>query len=383
MVVSPYFTNRTFAIYNLKSWLTGPVVSPPLLLGGASGVNLDNATISYLISAALILSGTFSFLQIVRFRIFNTGLWFGTGMVSVVGEAFAVVPIAQAYFASQYHSGHCATSASGVKLPCPEAYGRFIGTIAIVMTFQIAISFIKPRILMKIFPKLVTGMVLVCIGAGLTANGIKAWAGGSGPCMSRPTSGFFKMCPNIAAPEPRLWGSPPLIGLGFCVYGSILLIELVGSPLLRNCSVAIGLGVGALVAGATGYIDKSTVAKAPSGTFLWAVTFPLGVDGSLVLPLLACCVTTSISCLGDIVATAEVSGISIEGDEENKDLDRRVQGGLTADGVWSVLAALATSTPTVCFAQNNVRLSSPPLSNDCPVRVLTDGMADWHTVSRA
>lgn len=74
----------------------------------------------------------------------------------------------------------------------------------------------------------------------------------------------------------------------------------------------------------------------------------------MVLPLIACCITTSISCLGDIVATAEVSGIDIE-IEGNPDLDVRVQGGLTADALWSVLAGLATSTPTVCFAQNNVR----------------------------
>lgn len=208
---------------------------------------------------------------------------------------------------------------------------------------------------MKIFPNLVTGMVMVCIGAGLTASGIKSWAGGSGPCMSRPTDGFFKLCPNNAAPQAHAWGSPAFLGLGFSVYVTILFVEVFGAPLIRNCSVAVGLAVGAIIAGATGYIDGSGVKAAPSGTFLWVQTFPLGVDGSLVLPLIACCITTSISCLGDIVATAEVSGINIEdSDDEDGDLDKRVQGGLTADGVWSVLAALATCTPTVCFAQNNV-----------------------------
>lgn len=316
---------------------------------------MDEETISYLVSVALILSGTFSFFQIVRLRIFNTGFWFGTGMITVVGEAFAIVPIAQAYFNNQYKAGYCLTSADGIKQPCPEAYGRILGTIAVVMIFQIAISFIKPRILMKMFPKLITGMVMVCIGAGLTANGIKAWAGGSGPCMSRPASGLFSMCPNTDALKPHPWGSPKFIGLGFSVYATIILVELLGAPLIRNCSVAIGLATGAVIAAVTGYIDTSTVGSAPGSTFPWVKTFPLGVDGSLVLPLMACCITTSIGCLGDIVATAEVSGIAIDGDEVNQDLDSRVQGGLTADGVWSVLAALATSTPTVCFAQNNVR----------------------------
>jgi len=157
------------------------VVTPPLLIAGASGANLDADTISYLVSVSLILSGIFSFFQIMRFKVFNTGFYIGTGMISVVGEAFAVVPIAQAYFSRQYQDGRC-SSVGGVKQPCPDAYGSFIGTIAVVMLFQILISLIRPRTLMKIFPNLVTGMVLLCIGGGLVASGVKNWAGGSGPC---------------------------------------------------------------------------------------------------------------------------------------------------------------------------------------------------------
>ena len=129
---------------------------------------------------------------------------------------------------------------------------------------------------------------------------------------------------------------------------TILIVEVWGSPLIRNGSVAIGLCVGAIVGGATGYIDSSSITSAPKGTFIWTHTFPLGFNGSLVLPLIACCITTLVSCLGDVVATAEVSGLDVD----DPGIDERVQGGLTADGVWSVLAPLATTTPTVLFAQN-------------------------------
>lgn len=172
------------------------VVTPPLLIAGAAGANFDDETVAYLVSASLILSGIFSFLQILRFQVFNTGFWVGTGMVNVVGEAFAVVPIAQAYFAREYEAGRCEVLANGAKAPCPEAYGRLIGTTVCVMWFQVLLSLVKPRVLMKVFPNVVTGMVLLCIGAGLTASGVKNWAGGSGPCMSRPSDGFFKYCPN-------------------------------------------------------------------------------------------------------------------------------------------------------------------------------------------
>ncbi|KAF8243283.1 Xanthine/uracil permease [Wilcoxina mikolae CBS 423.85] len=328
--------------------MIGGAVSPPLLIAGASGANLSPDEISYLVSASLILSGFFSFFQIARFRIFNTGLWIGTGMLSVVGESFSVVPIAQGFLANEYATGRCPTGANGQKLPCRKAYGQLIGTVAIVMCFQIVMSLVKPQVLRKIFPKLVSGMVMLCIGAGLVSSGMKSWAGGSGPCMLRPTTGIFVNCPNIHAPKPLPWGHPKFLGLGFIVYITILIVEVWGAPLVRNGSVAVGLLFGAIVASATGYIDSSTINAAPAGTFLWTHTFPLGVSGALVLPLIACCITTLVSCLGDVVATAEVSGLDIDG----QGVDARVQGGLTADGVWSVLAPLATTTPMVCFAQN-------------------------------
>jgi uracil-xanthine permease len=167
----------------------------------------------------------------------------------------------------------------------------------------------------------------------------------------QPTSGSFlnsTLIWHADAPRPLPWGHPSLIGLGFSVYVTTLLVEIFGSPLLRNASVAVGLVVGAVIASATGYIDPTPINNTPQGTFLWTTTFPLSVDGSLVLPLMACCITTLVSCLGDVVATADVSGLDIESD----DVKGRVQGGLTADAVWSVLAPLATTTPTVCFAQN-------------------------------
>lgn len=152
----------------------------------------------------------------------------------------------------------------------------------------------------------------------------------------------------LDAPNALPWGHPKLIGLGFLVYSSILMTEIFGSPLIRNGSVAIGLMIGAIVASATGYVDTASIQEAPSGTFLWTTTFPLGFSGALVLPLMACCITTLVACLGDVVATAEVSGLDVDG----AGVDERVQGGLTADAVWSVLAPLATTTPMVCFSQN-------------------------------
>ena len=65
------------------------------------------------------------------------------------------------------------------------------------------------------------------------------------------------------------WGSPEFIGLGFLSFVTIILTELFGSPFLKNASIIVGLAVGCIVAGATGYIDGSSIKSAPAITFLW------------------------------------------------------------------------------------------------------------------
>ena len=74
---------------------------------------------------------------------------------------------------------------------------------------------------------------------------------------------------------------------------------------MKNVSIIIGLAVGCIVAGATGYIDNSSIKSAPAITFLWSVkqytflgvlispsaarvhTFKIGVYAPAILPMLA------------------------------------------------------------------------------------------------
>ena len=65
------------------------------------------------------------------------------------------------------------------------------------------LSFVPVRVLQRIFPPVVTGTVILLIGASLVGDsGIANWGGGSNDCMDRPSSGYFELCPNIAAPRP-------------------------------------------------------------------------------------------------------------------------------------------------------------------------------------
>lgn len=48
------------------------VITPPIILSGPGGANLTPAQQQYLVSTALIVSGTLSMIQITRFHIYKT-----------------------------------------------------------------------------------------------------------------------------------------------------------------------------------------------------------------------------------------------------------------------------------------------------------------------
>src|ERR1700722_7041143 len=114
----------------------------------------------------------------------------GTGLISVVGTSFAIIPVATGAFKQMYANGFCPSAADGTPLPCPDGYGAIIGTAACCALIEILISFMPPRFIQKIFPPIVTGPTVMLIGVTLIGTGFQGWAGGSGPCSARPTDGF-------------------------------------------------------------------------------------------------------------------------------------------------------------------------------------------------
>lgn len=132
------------------------------------------------------------------------------------------------------------------------------------------------------------------------------------------------------------------------------------SPFLKNCSVALALFFGYFVAGVSSYKDDATgdslgyvnalrIEDADTFTFLWTTTFKIGFHAPAFLPLFMAFVVSSVETVGDIQASCDVSGLPVEGD----DADSRIQGGVLADGVNSILAVLMTAPPNTTLSQNN------------------------------
>jgi len=316
----PLFLALLLGFQHALSMLAG-VISPPIII--ASAANLSAEQSQYLVSTALIVCGILSSIQITRFHIYKSPYYLGTGLISVVGTSFAIIPVALGALSQMYANGYCKTAADGTKLPCPEGYGAILGTAACCSLLEIALSFVPPRILKKVFPPLVTGPTVMLIGVSLIGSGFQNWAGGNGSCAERPDTGIFRLCPTIYAPHALPWGSAEFIGLGFLVFVTIILCERFGAPIMKSTAVVIGLLVGCIVAGATGYFSASGINAAPgispyyqyqdirlcpynltnmfvyiAVSFIWVHTFPLSVYGPIVLPLLAVYIVLLMEAIG-------------------------------------------------------------------------------------
>ncbi|KAL6771374.1 XUV1 [Auxenochlorella protothecoides x Auxenochlorella symbiontica] len=354
--------------------MVGGLITPPLLISAyaANDPTLSTTDVDtiaqYLVSAALLVTSIMTAIQVTGIPLPYGRQW-GAGILSVMGISFTTYPIAVSTISALMADGHTFR----------EAYGYLLGTLACVGITPVVISFFPPRVLKRIFPPIVCGVTIVLIGINLTGAGMANWGGGSfcntyadglwipqaGPCtVTNATSGEVTTLSTCYTNVPIMcsgngdvmlpFGSGPYVGLGFSVFVMLVIIELFGSPFLRNCAVIISLLFGYMLAGVTRadgkrFVTGTKIANAPAITFLWVHTFPLNVYGPAVLPLIIVFTITSIETVGDVAATEEASFLQTSGPAHNK----RTRGALLNDGISGIFSALATSLPLTTFAQNN------------------------------
>lgn len=104
-----------------------------------------------------------------------------------------------------YANGFCPTGANGVKLPCPDGYGAILGTAAVCSLIEILISFIPPKIMLRIFPPIVTGPTVLLIGVHLIETGVRALVRLLDTCV-----GCILTKPWVAVQELERWERPLL-----------------------------------------------------------------------------------------------------------------------------------------------------------------------------
>ena len=78
--------------------------------------------------------------------------------------------------------------------------------------------------------------------------------------------------------------------------------------------------------------------------------YGLGIEWSLLLPLMLVFMITSLETIGDITATSDVSEQPVSGPLYMK---RLKGGGGTTSGLNSFVSAVFNTFPNSCFGQNN------------------------------
>jgi xanthine/uracil permease len=133
-------------ILGLQHALTmiGSIVSPPLAIAGRA-FNFEPKMTEYLVSTAFITTGVVTALQVTRLHIAKSPFFIGTGLLSVVGPTFDLLPIVFSFTETSYISGTCQVADDGTQLPCPNAWGAVLETMLCTVWIQILMSLSRQR----------------------------------------------------------------------------------------------------------------------------------------------------------------------------------------------------------------------------------------------
>ena len=294
------------ALYGLQHVLAfyAGAVLVPIILAGA--LKLDTGQLIHLINADLFTCGIASLLQ-------SVGIWkIGVRLPLLQGVTFvAVSPMIAIGLA-----------AGGGTAGLLAIYGSVI--VAGLFTCAVAGSFAR---LVKFFPPVVTGSVILIIGVALLPVAANDVVLGSSPNAMQ----------NPVALRHLLYA--------FGTLGLIVAIQRLFHGFMGTVAVLVGLVAGTLVAWLLGDAQFGAVADAP-----WAgatTPFWFGVPTfsiTAVLSMLLVMVITMVETTGDVYATGEIVRKRID----PEDIARAIR----ADGVATVIGGVLNSFPYTCFAEN-------------------------------
>ncbi len=231
------------------------------------------------------------------------------------------------------HSGHqlrVCRSVTAVGGSRRDSLGVVFGVCLATSLVPIAIGpFI--RLAREIITPLVTGIVVTLIGLTLVAVGITSVGGG------------------FEAKHDGTFGSAHNLEFALIVIALIVSLSNSRREWLRTISIVAGLFVGYAVAILAGKVPMTGLSGLPWFAVPAPFRYGLGFRITAMIPFAFLYLITAIESIGDITATSSLTGEPIAGSL----YFRRLRGGVMADGVSSLLAAVFNSFPSTTFAQNN------------------------------
>ena len=201
-------------------------------------------------------------------------------------------------------------------------YGALMGAGFIGGIFEMVLGyFIKP--LRKLFPPVVTSLVIISIGLSLLPVGINYFGGGSGAS-------------DFGSTNHLLVGTFVII---------VILVAKQFKGAINNASILIGIVAGYILAIMLGMVDFTQVASA--SWFALPAFMPVAFEfhGQAIIAMGIMFIATTVETIGD------VSGVA-NGGLDREATDKELQGGVMADGLGSILGAVFGVLPNTSFSQN-------------------------------
>ncbi|WAH53368.1 purine permease [Pseudescherichia vulneris] len=294
------------ALQHVLAGLVG-IITPPLIIGATLGLG---EWMPYLISMSLLASGIGTFLQANR-------VWgVGAGMICMQGTSFAFLGVAIA-------GGMWVKGQGG---SAQDVMAMLFGVNFVAALVPVIVSrFIEP--LKKIFTPVITGSVIALIGISLIKVSVINWCGGEG-------AKDFASMSNIA--------------LGAGTLGIIVLLSCAKNRWLRLSSVVIGIAAGCVGAALSGNFHLNGIGET---WFRVPSLFPFGFqfNSAIFLPIALVSLVCILEAVGDLTANCLISRQAID----DRAFRSRLKGGILADGISCMVAAMLCAFPNTTFAQNN------------------------------
>lgn len=320
-------------------------IAVPLIIGRA--LKLDPEQVAFLISADLFVCGLVTIIQS-----FGATQWFGIKLPVMMGVTFAAVgPMVAMANANQ--------GPDGARM----IFGAIIG--AGIVAFLIAPLVSR---MLRFFPPVVTGTIIVVIGASLMRIGIN-WIFGNpvGPTaprlvapehaewlktvteMAAATGSTIPPIPAklaLAATAPNAAYAPMVnVGISAVVLLSILVIAKFGKGFVANIAVLLGILIGGVLTASLGMMHFDKVASAEWFELITPLRFGMPIfDPILIVTMVLVMIVVMIESTGMFLALGDMTGRKVS--------QPMLSAGLRTDGLGTIIGGLFNTFPYTSFSQN-------------------------------
>ncbi len=285
-------------IQHVMAMLVGNI-AVPFIIGNALGLDIEQKI--FLVQAAMLMAGVATLFQTIG-----------------IGPVGARLPVVQG----------TSFAFLGPLIGIGKTMGMagVLGAAVLNGIFQIILAMFVDSV-RRYIPPLISGLVVLTIGATLLAVSIR-YTGGH--------------------PVPRLlpdFGAWYYIALAAFVLAIAIALRTMFAGFIGASGVFIAIVAGYLIGWPMGLVKVDSIVNASWFAIPSPLQFGIEFSGAMILVMAIMAFVTTVETIGDI------SGITVGG-AGREATKKEIKGGILADGLGTLVAALGNAMPNTSFSQN-------------------------------